>query len=208
MTEAMPLTDGIGAGRAVADGTNTGRPLSGARIVVLPLDPLDLRPQPTGEWGEVAVSAAWMFEGYVGQWNTDHRSEILLDGRRFHRTGDIGLFDANGDLHQLGRVQHALSLATGTVPSALVEQPIATELHRTVAAVGIGPEGTQVVALVVQAPGKLRLADTELTARVRRLSGFTIAAVLEGDLPVDVRHQSKIKRDVLGASAARFLAGR
>lgn len=208
MTEAMPLTDGIGADRVVASGTNTGRPLPGAVVVVLPLDPLDLRPQPAGEWGEVAVSASWMFDGYLGQWNTDRRSEIMLNGRRFHRTGDIGLVDANGDLHQLGRVQHALSLAIGTVPSALIEQPLAAELHRPVAAVGIGPAGTQVIALVLQAPGKLRLADAEMTTRVRGLSGFTIAAVLEGDLPVDVRHQSKVKRDVLGAAASKFLAGR
>jgi hypothetical protein len=74
--------------------------------------------------------------------------------------------------------------------------------------VGIGPAGTQVIALVLQAPGKLRLADAEMTTRVRGLSGFTIAAVLEGDLPVDVRHQSKVKRDVLGAAASKFLAGR
>jgi hypothetical protein len=32
--------------------------------------------------------------------------------------------------------------------------------------------------------------------------------VLEGELPVDIRHQSKVKREVLAAAASQFLAGR
>ena len=149
-----------------------------------------------------------MFDGYEHQWRTERRSEIVLGGRRVHRTGDIGLFDVNGDLHQLGRVQHALSLPGRTIPSVLVEQPVATELARQVAAVGIGPSGTQVIAVVVQAVGKIRLADTDLTNRVRSVSDFEIAAVLEGELPVDIRHQSKVKLDVLALRASEFLAGR
>jgi hypothetical protein len=99
-------------------------------------------------------------------------------------------------------------MATRTVPSVLVEDPISTELGRLVAAVGIGPVGTQVIAVVVQTEGKLRLASAEVTAKVRQCSVFEIAAVLEGELPVDIRHQSKIKREVLAVTASEFLAGR
>jgi hypothetical protein len=74
--------------------------------------------------------------------------------------------------------------------------------------VGIGPSGTQVIAVVVQSIGKIRLADPELTSRVRSVSDFEVAAVLEGELPVDIRHQSKVKRDVLASSVSVFLAGR
>jgi acyl-CoA synthetase (AMP-forming)/AMP-acid ligase II len=132
----------------------------------------------------------------------------MLNGQRFHRTGDLGLIDATGVLHQLGRVQHALYLASQTVPCVLVEDPISTKLGRQVAAVGIGPVGTQVIAIVVRAEGKLRLASAEATAQVRQCSDFEIAAVLEGELPVDIRHQSKVKREVLAASVSQFLAGR
>lgn len=208
MTEAMPLTDGVGAAAFVELGTNTGQPLRGAEIVVLPLDHNNLESLPAGEWGELAVRAPWMFDGYERQWRTERQSEITLRGHRFHRTGDLGLFDVNGDVHQLGRVQHALSLPGQTIPSVLVEQPIAAELARQTAAVGIGPIGTQVIAVVVQAVEKIRLADPDLTSLVRSISGFEIAAVLEGELPVDIRHQSKVKRDVLASSVSAFLAGR
>jgi len=208
MTEVMPLTDGVGAARVVVDGTTTGKPLGGAQVVVLSLDHSDLEHKPTGEWGELAVRAPWMFDGYDQLWAIEHQSEVLLAGERFHRTGDLGLIDENGDLHQLGRVQHALYLPSQIVPSVRIEQPVADSLQKQVAAVGIGPVGTQVIAVVVQAKGKLRLADHATTALVRKLSSFEIAAVLEGELPVDVRHQSKIKRDVLALSASDFLAGR
>jgi acyl-coenzyme A synthetase/AMP-(fatty) acid ligase len=208
MTEAMPLTDGVGAAVAVEPGTNTGRPLRGTEIVVLSLNHNDLEPLPVGEWGELAVRAPWMFDGYEHQWRTEQRSEISLAGHRFHRTGDLGLFDESGNLHQLGRVQHALAVPGRNIPNALIEQPLATELGRQVAAVGIGPSGTQVIAVVVQSIGKIRLADPELTSRVRSVSDFEVAAVLEGELPVDIRHQSKVKRDVLASSVSVFLAGR
>jgi len=208
MTEAMPITDGVGATTSVVDGTNTGKPLAGAEVMVLSLDESTRQSLPNGEWGELAVHAPWMFDGYDQQWGTEQRSELMVKGQRFHRTGDLGLLDGNGDLHQLGRVQHALFMATRTVPSVLVEDPISTKLGRQVAAVGIGPVGTQVIAVVVQAEGKLRLASAEVTAQVRQCSVFEIAAVLEGELPVDIRHQSKVKREVLAVTASEFLAGR
>ena len=208
MTEAMPITDGVGATTSVVDGTNTGTPLPGAAVMVLSLEDSEPQPVSSGEWGELAVHAPWMFDGYDQQWGTQQHSEFILNDQRFHRTGDLGRIDVNGDLHQLGRVQHALFMATRTVPSVLVEDPISTELGRQVAAVGIGPVGTQVIAVVIQAEGKLRLADAGTTSQVRHCSSFEIAAVLEGELPVDIRHQSKVKREVLAASASEFLAGR
>jgi len=97
-----------------------------------------------------------------------------------------------------------------------------------VAAVGVGPVGAQVLA-VVCAPmvggqakssnGKtpldrahVQLADEELTQRVRDIARRSlmreITAVLWIDrMPVDIRHGAKIDRSKLAGDAARFLAG-
>ena len=208
MTEAMPLTDGVGATRAVHHGTVTGEPLTGAEIVVLRFGADGSELEEAGEWGELAVRARWMFDGYERQWASDHSSVIELDGRQFHRTGDLGFVDENGDLHQLGRVQHLLHPASGPVPCVIVEQPVSAAVGNSVAVVGIGPVGTQAIAVVIEAKGGLRLAGATATSIVRDSSPLAIAAVLEGELPVDVRHESKIKRDVLAESVAAFLAGR
>lgn len=207
MTEAMPLTDGVGASNATSDGTMTGRPLPGVEVVILGIGS-DNAPLASGAWGEFAVATPWMFDGYQHQWATKHDSEVSINGRRFHRTGDLGTVNANGELLQLGRKQHALFLATQTVPNARIEQPIAAALGSEVAAVGCGPSGAQVIVVVLSAKGKLRLASAAQTAYVRGASTFEIAAVLEGELPVDIRHQSKVKREVLAADVSEYLAGR
>ena len=208
MTEAMPLTDGVGATTTTADGTNTGRPLPGAHVVVVPLgDPVG-RPCAPGTWGEILVRAPWMRESYDRRWATQHTSDVLRDEHHWHRTGDVGLLTDDGDLVQLGRVQHVITSPDGPLPSVLVERPLQQALRRQLAAIGVGPSGTQALVIVLEADAPLRLAEPGATATVRSQSVHRIAAVLEGSLPLDIRHRSKIRRDELAASVSTFLEGR
>lgn len=208
MTEAMPITDGRGAARHLTAGTDTGLPLSGASVVITPFDHADGAALPHGVWGEILVRTPWMRGGYDRRWAFDRSSIIDRDGLEFHRTGDVGFLDEAGHLIQLGRAQHVITSASGPVPCVTVEQPVARSLGREVAAVGIGPAGTQVIALVVAADHPLRLADEYTTTRVRSSTAMPISAVLEGRLPTDMRHQSKVRRDTLGADVATLLEGR
>jgi hypothetical protein len=76
-----------------------------------------------------------------------------------------------------------------------------------VAAVGVGPAGTQQVVVVVTGKGR-PLAGAEVTEVVRAAAGTPIAAVLViKALPVDIRHNSKIDRVAVGDWAGRVLAG-
>jgi len=208
MTELMPLTDGRGAAAQLLVGTSTGRPLPGATVVITPFGRPDAAALPAGEWGEILANASWMRAGYDRRWVTDSDSTIERDSLRFHRSGDVGLLDHQGNLIQLGRSQHVITTAAGPVPCVVIEQPLADLFGRGVAAVGIGPSGAQVIAVVLEADGHLRLADIELTTRVRAGTETAVAAVLEGALPVDIRHQSKVRRDLLATEATRLLEGR
>jgi acyl-coenzyme A synthetase/AMP-(fatty) acid ligase len=78
------------------------------------------------------------------------------------------------------------------------------------ACVGVGPRGTQqVVAIVVTASGRTGPADLGIIDAVRGVAGVAVAAVLERrDLPVDIRHNSKVDRSALADWAAGVLAGR
>jgi acyl-coenzyme A synthetase/AMP-(fatty) acid ligase len=208
MTELMPLTDGRGAAAPLLVGTSTGRPLPGATVVITPFGRPDAASLPAGEWGEILANASWMRAGYDRRWGTDSDSTITRDFLRFHRSGDVGRLDHHGNLIQLGRAQHVITTASGPVPCVVIEQPLAELFGRGVAAVGIGPSGAQVIAVVLEAEGDLRLADIELTTRVRAGTETAVAAVLEGALPVDIRHQSKIRRDLLATEATKLLEGR
>ena len=79
---------------------------------------------------------------------------------------------------------------------------------------GVGPSGTATpVLVVVLTPetgrrSRSRLLDADRTDQLRRATGVDLAAVLvRRDMPVDIRHNSKIDRSLLAAWAERVLAG-
>jgi acyl-CoA synthetase (AMP-forming)/AMP-acid ligase II len=208
MTECLVVTDGTEPlAEGPLGGTSTGRALVGCEVRVVPLDEPEAPVCAEGSWGEILVSAPWMLDGYEARFSADAESSVAREGRRFHRTGDVGYLH-EGQLFQLGRAQHVLRLAGGPLPSVMAEEPVAAALGAAVAAVGVGPAGSEVIALVVADEGDLRLAPAELAARARSAAGQRIAAVLVGALPTDRRHQSKVDRAALGVSAAALLAGR
>jgi len=208
MTECLPVTDGVDPERVgPLGGTATGRPIPGCTVVIVGLDDPEGPGVSDGVWGEILVAAPWMFDGYDARWVEDAASRVVRSDIRFHRTGDVGYL-SDGVLHQLGRAQHVIRTAAGPVASVAAEEPVAEALGRRVAAVAVGPEGAAVVAMVVEAPSRLRLAPSDVTAAVRSASNVRVAAVLEGRLPTDRRHQSKVDRSNLAVSVGRFLAGR
>jgi acyl-CoA synthetase (AMP-forming)/AMP-acid ligase II len=148
-----------------------------------------------------------MFDGYDAAWTADADTWIVLDGQRHHRTGDVGYLH-DGLVFHLGRRSHVLDTAGGPLASVAVEEPVRSALGRAVAAVGIGPAGTQVVCLVVDGADDLEVAGAGLRSAVRASAPVPVAAVLVGKLPVDRRHESKIDRTALAVAAAEFLAGR
>jgi acyl-coenzyme A synthetase/AMP-(fatty) acid ligase len=207
MTECLPVTDGTDPEAAgPLGGNSTGRPVPGCTVVVTPLDDPGTR-LADGAWGELLVHAPWMFDGYDAAWSADADTWAVHDGLRYHRTGDVG-YVHDGLLFHLGRRRHVLDTATGPLASVAVEEPIRSATGRPVAAVGVGPAGTQVVCIVVDGPGRLAVADHALRDTVRAATAHGIASVLVGPLPVDRRHESKVDRTTLGVDVGRFLAGR
>jgi acyl-CoA synthetase (AMP-forming)/AMP-acid ligase II len=114
-----------------------------------------------------------------------------------------------------GRLAHVVTTAAGVVTPVGVEQRVEQVPGvGAAAAVGVGPAGAQVVAVVVvpgtprRRRGRLALADDALADAVRAAAGVDVAAVLvASSLPVDVRHQSKVDRAALARQAGRVLAG-
>jgi len=208
MTECLPVTDGTGPLTAgPLGGTATGRPLPGCHVHVVALDDVRGPALVDGEWGEILVSAPWLFDGYDARWSADFSANVLREGRRFHRTGDVGYF-WSGELFQLGRAQHVLRTADGPLASVAVEAPVAAALDRPVAAVGVGPLESCALALVIGGEGVVRLAPDSLASAARAATPHRIAAVLVGRLPTDRRRQSKVDHTRLAATVSDLLAGR
>ncbi len=220
MTEALPLTDislteidSAGPG----DGVCVGRPLPGVclRIAVLDHagDPAAQLTEQPGTSGEIWATADHIRDRYDAQWATD----MAAAGHPgWHRTGDIGFLDGQGRLWVQGRTVHVITTARGPVTPVGIELRVqaavpaggtAAGSHAGVAAVGVGPAGTQQVVVVLAGDGG-PLAPTELTDVVRAAAGVEVAAVLlTRHLPVDIRHNSKIDRVAVAAWATKVLSG-
>lgn len=206
MTEVLPVADvsltdliRIGNGQGVC----VGKPVSGCDVRIDP------------ETSEFLVSAPWMSAGYDSLWLTQHnaRPVVSTDGHSvtWHRTGDVGHIDSEGNVWIEGRLVHVIHTSLG--PIAPVPLEIAIEALPNVirvAAVGVGPVDVQQIVIVVETSNKTEgPADAELTHAVRAaLASITIASVwTTKKLPVDIRHNSKIDRTAVSKQMSEILSG-
>jgi acyl-CoA synthetase (AMP-forming)/AMP-acid ligase II/pimeloyl-ACP methyl ester carboxylesterase len=232
MTEVLPVTDvslpelaeaGVGNGACV------GRPVPGVEVEISALDALGqdvgkLSAEPDVA-GEICVRAAHGKQRYDALWATERASSRDAG---WHRTGDVGQLDSDGRLWVQGRRQHLITTPQGLLTPVGLEQRVAAVPGIAAAAVvGIGPAGTQQLVAVIVAKLPVRrlaawaaggpflgrprgsVASIELTDAVRSAVDVPVAAVLLiTELPVDIRHASKVDRTALAGWADRMLAGR
>ena len=206
MTEVLPVADisltdliRIGTGQGVC----VGQPVNGCDVRI------------DHQTSELLVSAPWMSAGYDVLWLTQHNARPVVDTDghivTWHRTGDVGHIDSEGNVWIEGRMVHVIQSAHGPVTPVPLE--IAVEALPNVeraAAVGVGPTGVQQIVMVVELMNGIEgPADTELTQAVRAaLAPLTIASVwITQKLPVDIRHNSKIDRAAVSQKMSKILSG-
>ncbi len=217
MTEVLPVAD-ISLAEIErlpgGDGVCVGRPVPGVEVAISGLDEQGVA---TGELaviphvvGEVCIRAPHMRDGYDNLWVTENDAS-RPEG--WHRSGDVGHFDAQGRLWIEGRIGHVVTTPAGPVTPIGIEHAIADLPGVALAAVvGVGPRGTQRVVVVLEPTNRVpraHLADEDLADRVRAcVQSVDVSAVLVvPELPVDKRHNSKIDRTRIARWAERVLAG-
>ncbi len=211
MTEVLPVADVSVEEMTPGNGTCVGRPVPGVTVRISALDvdgnavgPLVDTPEVTGE---VCIQAAHTKQRYDRLWITERASSR---DPGWHRSGDVGHYDADGRLWIEGRLVHVIVTAEGPVTPVGLERRVESIPAVTrAAAVGIGPRGAQQVVIVCEVPGaKPGLAPVGLRDAVRAVLDIDVPAVLTvRALPVDIRHNSKIDRLRVGAWAQRVLDG-
>jgi acyl-CoA synthetase (AMP-forming)/AMP-acid ligase II len=140
------------------------------------------------------------------------------DGQTFwHRMGDVGYFDDQRRLWFCGRKAHIVFAASGPMYSVRCEAIFNQHpgIYRT-ALVGLGEKGQQTPVIVAEpeagqfpadSSSKQQLIDellqlgqgNPMTADIRRV-------ILRQALPVDTRHNIKIKREQLALWAAKNIS--
>jgi len=219
-TEALPVTVAAAAELrqhppvlAVSgeQGTPVGRAIDGVTLRVVqsmagPADSLlvDCGPR---EIGEIVVSGDTVSREYLCRPEATAASKVSEGGRFWHRMGDMGYLDTDGQLYFCGRRVHVVAAADRVFHSVPVENVFNRhpEVSRTAL---VGVDGQP--AIVIEPRSR------SLTPDARRRLAAELRAIGAGDpvtlpirrfyfhhsFPVDARHNAKIFRDRLAIWAA------
>ena len=171
------------------DPASVGRPMRGVTVRIIPPDSrrpdardVD-RPLPPGEEGHVAVAAASMLSGYLGE-----PAAPTVNG--FFLTGDLGRLDAHGNLTITGRIKLLIDVGGLKVNPLEVEEVIAQ--HPAVAScvvvpVRVSETVSRLKAIVTPRPesGATPAAESLRQFARSRLTAYKVPRVFEvrADLP-------------------------
>lgn len=85
------------------------------------IDPATLREVPQGETGEVVVAGPQVMRGYWNDAAATAQAFIEIDGKRFLRTGDLAMVDADGYFFMVDRLKRMINASGYKVWPAEVE---------------------------------------------------------------------------------------
>ena len=119
---------------------------------------------------EICISGPSVSASYYNNSQANQQHKLRLEGKLWHRTGDLGYFDSEGQLWSLGRKSDVVHTQHGLLYTVPIENYYNAKLNARTALVGVGPKGSQIPILCIESAKKF---------------------------PVDIRHQSKIRRDQL-----------
>ena len=136
---------------------------------------------------------------------------VLEHGRTWHRMGDVGILDGLGRLWYCGRVSQRVETGQETLFADQCEAIFNQhpDLRRS-ALVGVGPRGRQTPVLCIEVRNKLSPVDTERVhfdllqlAQAHAITRSIRTVMFHPGFPVDIRHNSKIRREELAEWAAQ-----
>jgi len=122
-----------------------------ARII----DPESLRELPVGEMGEIVVHGPQVMLGYWNKPSANAESFIVIDGKRFFRTGDLASVDADGYFVMRDRLKRMVNASGYKVWPAEVEAILHTHpaiLEACVIAARDAHRGETVKAVIALRP--------------------------------------------------------
>ena len=165
--------------------SNVGRPLPGVEQRIV--DPETGKILPAGEVGEIRV------KGYVttGYYKDPQRTREAFDEHGFFRTGDLGVFDAEGYLHFRGRIKEMVK--TGGINVAPIEVEEVLLAHPAVRAAFVTgvpvPKHDELLAAVIVPKRGASLTERDVTEHCRKsLAAYKVPRLIrfaaEEELPL------------------------
>lgn len=231
-TEGLPLTsinidtllDDTKAGMESGMGVCIGHPVGRVKVRIMRLvdgpiknwsDDLDQR---EGEVGELIVQGPNISPRYHRDEKSDRENKIQDGDRIWHRTGDLGWRDEQGRIWFCGRKSHQIKLSEQNVTLYSVQGEGVVNSHPAVYRSALvcakdmskGGENYPVICVELvpdsaqQDQDAIRDQILSLLAK-HEATKFVKDVLFHPAFPVDIRHNAKIERHVLGEWATRVL---
>lgn len=168
-----------------------------------PLKPMDSaeyqgRCLAAGQAGEIVVTGAHVLRGYLGGVG-DESTKFTVDGVVWHRTGDVGMLDDDGQLWLLGRANAVVRDAKGELFPFAVEVA-AREVEGVRRAALAQHNGRRVLAVEGGGPDLERRVMEHLHwAKLDEVARLT-------QIPLDKRHNAKVDYPALAKLMDRWVA--
>lgn len=226
-TEALPVSVVTGSERLAQpeipnatsgdQGIPVGRPLEGTELKVIqsvstPLKNIkDIVELPPLEIGEFIVTGTQVNRNYLNNADADANSKIRDGERIWHRIGDVGYRDAQGNFYFCGRKVHSVSTVERTfysIPMEMIFNRLETVKRSALIPLSSGNEIGIVVEPVPQYFPKDQQEKETFIAQLRKaadqspLTKSVKKFYFHHSFPVDARHNAKIFRDQLAEWAA------
>ena len=195
-----------------------GRPICNTRVCLIKItdEPItrftDSLRVPEKQVGEITVQADLVTEHYFNNPEADRMAKIAdIEGRIWHRMGDLGWMDSKGRIWFCGRKSHRVITKKGTLFTIPVEAIFNN--HEKVfrsALTGVGPMDRQIPVVFVEPAGPIG-NEKQLIEELMKLAQSTPLTTeihhifIEKTFPVDIRHNAKIFREKLALKAAARL---
>ena len=157
---------------------------------------------PPGEPGEFVVSGPHVCESYFNDDEAFARAKIRdQDGTVWHRTGDVGSLDADGNLWLVGRVHNAI-LRDREALFPIQAEILLKRLPGVVRAAYVGlpdRERGEIAACAILLEDESRTKETvkELSSAFKDKHLPVDAVYVLSEFPLDPRHHSKVEYEAL-----------
>ncbi len=222
-TECLPvatiagreLIGALSEGNRQGKGICVGHPLAANQVRIIRItdqslarisDGVEVK---SGGIGEICVAGPTATDKY---WQREAQTRLAKmqdeQGTVWHRMGDLGWFDDDGRLWYCGRKSERVVTTEGTLYTECAEGIVnaVRGVYRS-ALVGVGEDGSKIPVVIVEPESgqqretlipriAARLAEHEITQTIKHIE-------LRKALPVDIRHNAKIRRGDLAAELAR-----
>lgn len=215
-TESLPVSLVSGSeilhGKAhetkLGAGTCIGKCAPGIELKIIEVSDIpehEIKEKTPGQIGEIIVSGPQVTSGYFEMPEENAKAKIIVDGKLWHRMGDIGYLDQDQNLWFLGRKAHRVKVDDSTTHYPIRVEAIFNqhpEIKRS-ALIQIVKNKTVTPALAIERhDGQTSLGEVfrqdldhlkNSSPHTRMINDF----FLHPSFPVDVRHNIKIDRSQL-----------